>query len=58
MTELTAPANFKRFFILLRQFVVGSEQDYTVGSIRKAVFLLAIPMILEMIGESVGFRRC
>jgi len=33
--------------------VAGSEQDYTTGSIRKAVFLLAIPMIMEMIMESV-----
>jgi putative MATE family efflux protein len=31
----------------------GSEQDYTKGSIRKAVFLLAIPMILELSLESV-----
>ncbi|MFN7313794.1 MAG: MATE family efflux transporter [Bacteroidota bacterium] len=31
----------------------GEEQDYTQGSIRKAVFLLAIPMILELSLESV-----
>ncbi|MEO6149952.1 MAG: MATE family efflux transporter, partial [Mucilaginibacter sp.] len=31
----------------------GEEQDYTEGSIRKAVFLLAIPMILELSLESV-----
>jgi len=39
--------------LLFRQAVAGSEQDYTVGSIRKAVFLLAIPMIMEMMMESV-----
>ena len=44
---------FKRFLSLLRQAIAGSEQDYTVGSIRRAVFLLAIPMIMEMIMESV-----
>lgn len=43
----------KGFFSLFRQAVAGSEQDYTVGSIRKAVFLLAIPMIMEMMMESV-----
>jgi putative MATE family efflux protein len=45
--------SFKRFFSLLKQAISGSEQDYTTGSIRKAVFLLAIPMIMEMMMESV-----
>ena len=53
MIELTASAKTKRFFSLLRQAITGSEQDYTTGSIRKAVFLLAIPMIMEMMMESV-----
>lgn len=53
MTERSASAKLKRFFLLLRQAVAGSEQDYTTGSIRKAVFLLAIPMIMEMMMESV-----
>jgi putative MATE family efflux protein len=44
---------FKRFFSLFRQALAGSEHDYTVGSIRRAVFLLAIPMIMEMMMESV-----
>jgi Na+-driven multidrug efflux pump len=53
MAELTASAKLNRYFTLFRQAVAGVEQDYTVGSIRRAVILLAIPMILEMIMESV-----
>jgi putative MATE family efflux protein len=43
----------KRFFSLFGQALAGSEQNYTVGSIRRAVFLLAIPMIMEMVMESI-----
>jgi uncharacterized Fe-S cluster-containing radical SAM superfamily enzyme len=41
------------FLSLLKQSIRGDQQDYTTGSIRKAVFMLAIPMILEMGMESV-----
>ena len=41
------------FFSLVRQSIRGDEYDYTQGSIRAAVVLLAIPMILELILESV-----
>jgi putative MATE family efflux protein len=43
-----------RYFITLaKQSLRGDQQDYTSGSIRKAVFLLAIPMVFEMMMESV-----
>jgi putative MATE family efflux protein len=38
---------------VVKQSLNGEEQDYTQGSIRKAVFLLAIPMMLELCLESV-----
>ena len=44
---------FKKFLSAIKLSLSGQEQDYTEGSIRKAVFLLAIPMILELSLESV-----
>lgn len=38
---------------MLRSSLSGEEHDYTQGSIPKAIFLLSIPMILEMMMESV-----
>ena len=40
-------------FQLFKQAVTGKEQDFTTGSIKKAIFLLSIPMILEMLMESI-----
>ena len=40
-------------YSIIKQSLNGEQQDYTQGSIRKAVFLLAIPMILELSLESV-----
>ncbi|WP_391593359.1 MATE family efflux transporter, partial [Winogradskyella sp.] len=37
----------------MRIALSGKEQEFTSGSIRKAVFMLAIPMILEMLMESI-----
>lgn len=41
------------WFDLIKLSLNGEEQDYTKGSIPRAVFLLAIPMILELSLESV-----
>jgi len=52
-TPSIGTARIKTFFSLFKQALSGQEQDYTQGSIRRAVFLLAVPMILEMCMESV-----
>ena len=43
----------KSFFSLFKLALSDKEQDYTQGSIRRSIFLLAVPMILEMVMESV-----
>jgi putative MATE family efflux protein len=40
-------------FSLLKQAILGSELNFTEGSIRRAIFLLSVPMIIEMGMESV-----
>jgi putative MATE family efflux protein len=50
----TQPSNrFRSFIQILRLALRGEAHDYTQGSIRQAVILLAIPMILELSLESV-----
>lgn len=43
----------KKWIELLGQALDGSEQSYISGSIKRAIFLLSVPMILEMVMESL-----
>jgi putative MATE family efflux protein len=37
----------------IREALSGSHQDYTTGNLNRAILLLAIPMVLEMVLESL-----
>ena len=53
MTTHTNDRSIKSIFHFIKDAIVGKQHDYTTGSMRKAIFILAIPMILEMCLESV-----
>lgn len=46
------PRRRSTFWASIREALSGSDRDYTRGSLNRAVALLAIPMVLEMAGES------
>ena len=47
-----SPERASGLWASIREAFSGSERDYTKGSLNRAVALLAIPMVLEMAGES------
>ena len=51
--QTTAISKSTRIFTLIKESLRGGNHDFTKGSIRRAVLLLAIPMMLEMAMESV-----
>lgn len=54
MTDTSKHTTFSRIYHTLKSALKGEDSfDYTKGSIKKAVILLAIPMVLEMMMESV-----
>ena len=55
MTTDTIPQrrSASSIYNFIKLAIKGGEQDFTKGNIRRAVFLLAIPMILEMCMESI-----
>lgn len=53
MSQETKTNRASYLFSLIRQSLRGGEYDYTQGSIKAAIVLLAIPMILELSLESL-----
>ncbi len=43
----------RSFFNDVREAITGTSQDFTVGKLSRAIILLSIPAVLEMIMESV-----
>jgi putative MATE family efflux protein len=55
MSESSSPVQLRApsIWASLREAVMGSSQDFTEGSIGRAIVLLAVPMVLEMCMESL-----
>jgi len=53
MQMSSKPLTPKKVIRAFADAVLGREKEFTSGSIRRAIFFLAIPMILEMMMESI-----
>jgi putative MATE family efflux protein len=51
--QASGKLTFKKLYTSFIIAVTGRETEFTTGSIRKAIFMLSIPMMLEMMMESI-----
>src|SRR3984893_6747114 len=52
-TSLAAESQQRTLWASLAEAIRGSHQDYTAGSLNRSILLLAVPMVLEMVLESL-----
>ncbi|HEY1422844.1 MAG TPA: MATE family efflux transporter [Candidatus Acidoferrum sp.] len=52
-TQITNAASTPPLWSSIREAIRGSHQDFTTGNLNRAILLLAIPMVLEMVLESL-----
>jgi putative MATE family efflux protein len=52
-TNIKFPEKLKSFFNNVADAISGTEQDYTEGKLSRAILLLSIPAVLEMVMESI-----
>jgi putative MATE family efflux protein len=51
--EATGARGAARWWALLREALGGERHDYTALPLRRAILLLAVPMVMEMVMESI-----
>jgi putative MATE family efflux protein len=52
-SSMTKKSKISSFFSDVKEAVTGTEQDFTEGKLSRAILLLSIPAVLEMIMESI-----